>query len=399
MALADRMKHFGLSPTLKISGEAKAMRAEGIDVIDLSVGEPDFPTPRNVKDAAQRAIAENATKYTPNDGLPELKRAIIERIRLDSEVEYQPKNIIVSSGAKNCLFNLCLALLNKGDEVIIPAPYWVSYPPMVQIATGTPVIIPTEEENGFRLTVSQLRAALSDRTKAIIINNPCNPTGAAYTREELNPVAEVCSRKNITMIADEIYQKLVYDGFTFASVASLGELIREHAVIINGVSKAYSMTGWRIGYATGPQEIIAGMGKIQSHNTSCACSISQKASIEALSGPQAEVEKMAAEFQKRRDIMLERVQAIPGLSCTKPRGAFYLFPNVRYYLNSGSQETQIQDSSDMAYYLLKQAHVAVVPGEAFGMAGHIRLSYATSLERIEKAMDRIEKALTQLKPR
>ena len=396
--LADRIQRIGFSPTLKITAKAKAMWAEGIDVVDLSVGEPDFPTPQNVKEAANRAISENFTKYTANDGMPELKEAIIQKLRRDNGLEYEPNEIIVSSGAKNCLYNLAVALLNKGDEVIIPAPYWVSYPPIVSLAKGNPVIIQTKEENGFRLTPEQLSAAISPSTRALILNNPCNPTGAAYTREEVEEIAEICVDEGLIIIADEIYEKLVYDGFSFASVASLGKKIKERSVIINGVSKAYSMTGWRIGYAAGPKELIAGMGKVQSHNTSNACSISQKASLEALTGPQTDVSMMVMEFQRRRNVILQRLNAIPGVSCMEPRGAFYVFPNFRNYFNKEYEGMEIRNSYGMAYYLLKHARVAVVPGEAFGTEDYIRLSYATSMDRIEEGMDRITDAVAKLEP-
>ncbi|UCE20450.1 MAG: pyridoxal phosphate-dependent aminotransferase [Gemmatimonadota bacterium] len=396
--LADRIQRIGFSPTLKISAKAKAMRAEGIDVVDLSVGEPDFPTPQNVKEAATRAIAENFTKYTANDGMPELKKAIIEKLRRDNGLEYEPNEIIVSSGAKNCLYNLAVALLNKGEEVIIPAPYWVSYPPIVSLAKGNPIVIQTREENGFRLTPDQLSASISPSTKAIMLNNPCNPTGAAYTREELEEMAEVCADEGLIIIADEIYEKLVYDGFSFVSVASLGKKIKERCVIVNGVSKAYSMTGWRIGYAAGPKELITGMDKVQSHNTSNACSVSQKASLEALTGPQTDVSMMVMEFQRRRNVILQKLNAIPGISCMEPRGAFYVFPNFRNYFNKEYEGMQIRNSYGMAYFLLKHARVAVVPGEAFGTEGYIRLSYATSMDRIEEGLDRIIEATAKLEP-
>jgi aspartate/methionine/tyrosine aminotransferase len=396
--LADRIQRIGLSPTLKITAKAKVMLAEGIDVVDLSVGEPDFPTPENIKEAAKRAITENYTKYTANDGMPELKQAIIEKLRRDNGLEYEPKEIIVSSGAKNCLYNLSVALFNKGDEAIIPAPYWVSYPAMVSLAKGNPVIIQTKEENGFLLTPEQLSAAISPSTRALILNNPCNPTGAGYTREELTALADICLDEGLTIIADEIYEKLIYDGFNFISVASLGKAIKERTVIINGVSKAYSMTGWRIGYAAGPRDLISGMDKVQSHSTSNASSISQKASIEALNGPQTDVSMMLTEFQRRRNVILQRLKTIPGISCMEPRGAFYVFPNFRNYFNKEYQGMEIRNSYGMAYYLLKHARVAVVPGEAFGTEGYIRLSYATSMERIEEGMDRITEALAKLEP-
>ena len=396
--LADRIQRIGFSPTLKISAKATAMKAEGIDVIDLSVGEPDFPTPENIRQAGKKAIDQNFTKYTANDGIMPLRKAICKKLKEENGVDYEPDEVIVSSGAKNCLFNLCVALFNKGDEAIIPAPYWVSYPPMVELAKGVPVYVPTKEENGFRITPKELSAAISPSTKALFLNNPCNPTGAAYTKDELLELAKIVVDEGIMVISDEIYEKLVYDGFNFTCFASLGKKIKEQTIVINGMSKAYSMTGWRLGYAAGPKEYIMGMSKVQSHNTSNASSISQMAALEALVGPQHEIRRMQNEFQIRRNYMIDRLRSIPGVSCYEPRGAFYLFPNVSSYFKKEYEGTQIRNSYGMAYYLLKQAHVALVPGEAFGSEGFIRLSYATSMENIVKAMDRISKALAKLEP-
>lgn len=396
--LADRIHRIGYSPTLRITSKAMAMRAEGIDVIDLSAGEPDFSTPDFIKEAGKKAIDENYTKYTPNTGIPELKEAIIQRIYNDHGIMYEPNEIIVSSGAKNCLYNLAVALFNKDEEAIIPAPYWVSYPQMVNLAKGVPVIIPTREENGFRLTPKDLSRAITSNTKALLINNPCNPTGAAYPREELEELVEIGVDEGLVIIADEIYEKLVYDGFRFVSIAALDEKVKQNTVIINGVSKAYAMTGWRIGYAAGPKELIAGMDKVQSHNTSNACTISQMASLAALRGPQTEINKMLAEFQRRRDYMFYRLSQIPKVSCYKPQGAFYLFPNFSAYYDMTYEGNQIRNSHGLAYYLLKHAQVAIVPGDAFGADNFIRLSYANSMEKIEQAMDRITDAIAKLTP-
>lgn len=396
--LSDRIQKIGFSPTLKISAKAGAMRAEGIDVINLSVGEPDFPTPDNVKSAGKQAIDDNFTKYTANDGILPLREAIAKKLKEENGLEYGTDEIIVSTGAKNCMYNLCMAVLDSGDEAIIPAPYWVSYPQMVNLASGTPVVIQTREENGFRITPDALSAAISPSTKLLILNNPCNPTGAGYSREELSKLAEISADEGILVTSDEIYEKLVYDGFEFISFASLGKKIKEQSVIINGVSKAYSMTGWRIGYAAGPKEYISAMSKVQSHNTSNASSVSQMAALEALAGPQHEISRMRSEFQIRRNYMVDRLRGIPGVSCYEPRGAFYLFPNISSYFNKEYEGMQIRNSYGMAYYLLKHAHVAVVPGESFGTEGHIRLSYATSMKNIEDAMDRISSALSKLEP-
>lgn len=395
--ISEKVNQIGISPTLKITTKAKAMKAEGIDIIDLSVGEPDFPTPSNIKEAGIQAIEQDFTKYTENEGIPALKEAIINRVKEDLGLTYSKDEVIVSSGAKSSLYHLIQALINEDEEVIIPAPYWVSYPHAVSLAQGKAVIIPTKEEKGFLLTADQLNSAISPATKALILNNPSNPTGAAYQKHELEALADIILDEDIYVIADEIYEKIVYDNFRFVSFASLGEEIKKKTIIINGVSKSYSMTGWRIGYALGPAEIINGMAKIQSHSTSNPCSISQKASLEALKGPQFEVSKMTSEFQRRRNYVLMRLQTIPNTSCHKPQGAFYLFPNFSGYYEKEFGGVQIRNSYGLAYYLLKEAKVAIVPGDAFGADDYIRLSYATSLENLEKGMDRIIQALSQLK--
>lgn len=395
--VSERVTKIGASPTLKISAKAKAMKAEGIDVVDLSVGEPDFPTPENVKIAAIKAIEQNFTKYTENNGIPELRKAVCKRLKEDYGLEYSPNEVLISTGAKSSLYHLVQAIVNEGDEVIIPAPYWVTYPECVNLAKGKPVVVDTREEDGFLLTPEKLKAAISPSTRALILNNPSNPTGAAYTKEQLLALAEVIRKEDIYIIADEIYSRLVYDGFQFVSFAALGEDLKQKTVIINGVSKSYSMTGWRIGYAAGPGEIISAMSKIQSHTTSNACSISQKASLEALGGPQQEVNKMAAEFQRRRNYLLMRLQQISDISCFKPQGAFYLFPNVRALYGKEADGIQIRNSYGLAYYLLKEARVAIVPGDAFGADDYIRISYATSMQNLEKGINRIAEAMSRLK--
>lgn len=397
--LAERMKRIGFSPTLKISAKAKAMRAEGIDVIDLSVGEPDFPTPRNIRQAAMRAIEEGQTKYTPSAGTLKARQAVARKFKVENGLDYDPSSeIILSCGAKSSLAHLMIATINKDEEVIIPAPYWVSYPEMVHLAKGTPVIVETREQNGFRLTPKELKASLSASTKAIILNNPSNPTGSAYTREQLMEICEVAADEGLLIIADEIYEKLVYDGLEFVSVASLSPAIKARTVVVNGVSKAYSMTGWRIGYAAGPAEVIGGMDRVQSHTTSNPCSISQAATIEALLGPQDEIGRMREEFVRRRNTMLARLNTIPNISCHKAEGAFYLFPNFRHYYDYEYEGARIRNSYGLAYHLLRHGHVAIVPGDAFGAPPFIRLSYATSMEKIEAAMDRIADAVALLRP-
>ncbi len=395
--ISNRIGRLELSPTLRINAKAKAMKAEGIDVIDFSVGEPDFPTPANIKDAGKKAIDDNFTKYTANDGIPELKAAIRARFREDQGVEYKANEIIVGTGGKQCLYNLLVSILNRDEEVIIPAPYWVSYPQMVLMVKGKPVIVPTREENGFRLTPEELKANLNFNTKALILNNPSNPTGAAYTREQLMELCEIAVAEGLIVVADEIYEKVVYDGFKVTSVAALGDRIKDKTVVVNGVSKAYSMTGWRIGYAAGPREIISAMSIIQSHTTSNANSIAQKASAEALSGNQSEINRMVAEFQSRRNYMLQKIRRIPNVSCFEPQGAFYLFPNVSSYYNTEYGGMKIRNSYGLAYYLLREAAVALVPGSAFGSEDNIRFSYATSMEKIEEGTDRVIEAMAKLK--
>ena len=396
--LSDRIQRIGFSSTLRISAKAQQMRREGIDVINLSVGEPDFPTPENIKDAAKQALDKNYTKYTANTGIIELREAIVRKYRDEYGADYTPENVIVSTGAKQCLYNACIALLNKGDECIIPVPYWVSYPQMVNLAKGEPVYLKTREENGFRITTEDLSRALSARTKAIILNNPSNPTGAAYNPEQLLKVIDVCLDEGLFIIADEIYEKLIYDGMSYKSVCSFGEKVRAKSVIISGFSKSYSMTGWRLGFAVGPRELIEGMSKVQSHSTSNANSVAQWAGVEALTGPQHEIVRMRQEFESRRNFMVYKLNGIPHVSCTKPEGAFYAFPNFSWYYDKQFEGVPIRNSSGLAYFLLKHAHVALIPGDAFGDDKFIRFSYATSQENLSIALDRVVDALAKLKP-
>jgi aspartate/methionine/tyrosine aminotransferase len=396
--ISEKANKIGASPTFKVAAKAKAMQAEGIDVVDLSLGEPDFATPDNIKAAGIRAIQENFTKYTESDGIPALKKAIISRFKEDYGLSYAPNEIIVSTGAKSSLFHAIQAIVNDNEEVIIPAPFWVTYPHLVNLAKGTPVIVPVLEENGFVMTPDELSAHITPATKALILNSPSNPTGATYAREQLEALADVIRKEDIYVIADEIYDKLVYDGFKFTSFASLGDDIKKKTIVINGVSKSYAMTGWRIGFTAGPADVINAMSRIQSHTTSNPTSISQKASLEALSGPQHDIARMVAEFQRRRNYCLMKLQAIPQMSCFKAPGAFYLFPNVKAYYEKEFNGTAIRNSYGMAYFLLKEARVAVVPGDAFGADDYIRLSYATSMAALEKGMERISRALAELKP-
>lgn len=394
---SDRVKLITVSPTMQVAAEAKRLKSEGMDVIDLSVGEPDFPTPDNIKEAAKKAIDENQTKYTINSGTVELRKAIAAKLKRENDLEYTLKEIIVSNGAKQSIYNSILATVNEGDEVIIPAPYWVSYPDMVSMAQGKSVMIETSEKNGFKVTPDQLRAAVTDKTKIFILCNPSNPTGSAYTRRELEALAEVVIEGNYFVIADEIYEKLVYDDFEFVSFASISDEIKKRTLLVNGISKAYSMTGWRVGYAAGDEHVIEGMNKIQSHSTSHASSISQSAAIEALSGSQAAVEYMCREFKIRRDYMYHELTSMNGITCYKPEGAFFLFPNISSLLGKSTDVMKIDNSFDFAMYILYQAHIAVVPGSAFGAEGFIRLSYALSMEDLAESVNRLKSAIGKLK--
>jgi aspartate/methionine/tyrosine aminotransferase len=395
--IAERTKNIIESRTAKIAAKAIRMKREKIDIVDLSVGEPDFPTPKNIKEAAKKAIDTNHTKYTLNMGLIELRQAIIKKFKNENSIEYDLENIIVSTGAKQSLFNAVLTIVGKDDEVIIPAPYWVSYPEMVALAEGKSVIVSTSEESGFKLSAHQLHHAISANTRALILCNPSNPTGTVYVPEELESLAEVIKANDLFVIADEIYEKLVYDKTRFISFASISPEIKEKTVVINGFSKSYSMTGWRIGYAAGSKEVIDGMSKLQSHSTSNASTISQYASLEALNGSQEEILEMCIEFEKRRDFVFNSLSSMTGVSCQKPGGAFYAYPNISVFFNTKYNDILIRNSDDFAYYLLNQAKVVITPGSVFGSDDHIRMSYATSMERLEEGMKRIKAALENLK--
>jgi aspartate/methionine/tyrosine aminotransferase len=394
--LAERVNRIALSPTLRIGAKALQMRAQGIDLVDFTVGEPDFPTPDAVKRAAKAAIDGNFTKYTANDGIPDLKKAICEKLQRDNGLTYSADEIIVSPGAKTNLFHLAQVLYGPGDDILIPTPCWVSYPDQVKLTGANPVFVPTYEETGFRLRAKDLSDAVTPNTKVLILNSPCNPTGALYSRDDLEAIAEVCVREQILVISDEIYEKLVYDGARFVSIASLGEKIKKLTVVVNGFSKAYSMTGWRLGYAAGPKEIISACSKVQSHNTSNATSFVQKAGVVALRDCAMDVERMRQEFERRRNFVVYKLGAIPAVSCPTPQGAFYAFPNIARYLDKEFMGSPVRNSYGLAYYLLKEAQVAVVPGDAFAAPDAIRLSYATSTERLQEGMRRIEAALLKL---
>jgi len=396
MQLARRVKKIKPSPTLAVDAKAKALLAQGIDVVGFGAGEPDFDTPDNIKEAAIKAIKSGFTKYTPAGGTEELKKAVCQKFKQDNNLDYTPPEILISCGAKHSLYNICQALFEEGDEVLIPSPYWVSYPDMVMLAGATPVIIKTTEKTGFRMTARDLEQAITPKTKALILNSPSNPTGASYSKEDLTAIARVVLKKGITVISDEIYEKLIYDGFQFSSIASCDPALKPQTIVVNGVSKSYSMTGWRIGYAAGPKDVISAMTNIQSQSTSNPTSIAQKASLEALNGPQDFIPMMVKEFDRRRTYMVDRLNAMPGVSCFKPSGAFYAFPNVSGVYGRKAGSLTIADSSTFAQYLLESVNVAVVPGVAFGADENIRLSYATSFANIEKGLDRIQKAIEAL---
>lgn len=396
MKLAARVAKIKPSETLAITAKANALRAEGRDVIGFGAGEPDFDTPENIKAAAIRAIEAGFTKYTPVGGTDELKDAIIAKLKRDNALEYKRSQIVVSCGAKHTLYNLAQALFEPGDEVIIAAPYWVSYPDIVVLAGGAPVIVDTLEKDGFKMKPEQLQAAITERTKAVVINSPSNPTGAAYSPDELKALAAVLLDKEIFVICDDIYEKIIYANFPFENIATAEPRIKDRAIVVNGVSKAYAMTGWRIGYAAGPEQLIAAIIKIQSQNTSNPASISQKAAVEALNGGQGVVEKMVAEFRQRRDVIVTLLNEIDGVKCLSPEGAFYVFPNVSGIYGRSFQGKKITDSTELINYLLDEANVATVPGAAFGNDNHIRLSYATSLKNIEEGLKRIKIAISKL---
>jgi aspartate aminotransferase len=397
MRLASRVASIKPSATLSMTVKAKALAAQGIPIIDFGVGEPDFDTPEIIKESAIEAIKRGFTKYTPPGGIDALKSAITQKLYEEKGISYEKNEVIVSCGAKHSLYNIAQALFEKGDEVIIPAPFWVSYPDQVLINEGTPVIVPTEEEDGFILNPERLKKAITSRTKAIILNSPSNPTGAAYSKKNLEDIAEIVLKHNILVIFDEIYEKIVYDGFKHVNIATLSPELKALTIIVNGVSKAYSMTGWRIGYTVGPKEIIKAMEMIQGQSTSNPTSISQKASIVALEKGDPFTEKMVTEFDQRRRYMVERLNKMAEVSCFLPKGAFYAFPKISSYFGKKGPSGEIKNSIDLSTYFLEKAHVAVVAGEPFGDDRYIRLSYATGMEKIKMGLDQIESALLKLK--
>ena len=386
--IADRLNRISPSQTIAISSKARALKAAGRDIISLSAGEPDFDTPEHIKQAAIAAIHAGDTKYTDVSGTPALRKAVAAKFKRDSGLDYSPEEIIVSTGGKQVIFNAMLATVQAGDEVIIPAPYWLSYPEMVKLADASPVIVETKEEHGFKLTPDEFRDAMTPATKLIILNSPGNPTGSVYTHEELQALAEVALEEDILMLSDEIYEKIVYDGTEFVSLASLSSEIYDLTITVNGFSKAYAMTGWRLGYVAAPEHIAAAIDSIQSHSTSNPTSFAQKGALAGLKGDQSFIGEMVKAFTERRAYMYDRLTKIPGVTCVKPMGAFYMLPKIsKFGLNSTA----------FCSKLLEEQKVAAVPGIAFGSDAHMRLSYACSMENIQKGLDRIEAFCKSLK--
>ncbi|MGX7736682.1 pyridoxal phosphate-dependent aminotransferase [Enterococcus faecalis] len=386
MNVSNRAQQLTPSVTLAAAAKAKALKAKGVDVLSLTVGEPDFVTPKNIQKAAIASIEDGrASYYTPSGGIPELKQAIVSYVEREYQLRYQPKQVIVTDGAKYALYLLFQAILNVGDEVIIPVPYWVSYGEQVKLAEGKPVFVSSKQEQSFKVSVAQLETVRTDKTKAIILNSPSNPTGIIYTEEELRQISEWAVAHNILIIADDIYGRLVYNGHRFTPIATISEAIRQQTIIINGVSKTYAMTGWRIGFAVGDEKIIQAMTQLASQSTSNPVAVSQYAAIEALTGEQSAVEDMRQAFEKRLNHIYPKVAALPGVSLTKPEGAFYLFPNVKKTLEICGYDNVTNWVED----LLQEAHVALVTGEGFGAPEHVRMSYATDLMTLEKAIERM----------
>ena len=383
------------SPTLTVSDLAKEMKAKGIDVINFGVGEPDFDTPDYIKDEARKAIDDNFTRYTASSGIIELRKAIAAKLKRDNDLDCDPNDILVSPGAKASIFFVLMTICDPRDEVLIPSPYWVSYTSQVEMVDAFPILLPTRAASNFKISAEQLEEALESLSnpKALILNSPNNPTGSIYNKKELEKIAAVCVKHNIMIISDEIYEKLIYDGKKHLSIATISDEVREHTVVINGVSKAYAMTGWRLGYAAGPTDIIKRAARIQSHTTSCVNSITQKAAIVALNKCDGSVAEMREEFQKRRNFLVDELNKIPNVKCRMPRGAFYAMPNIAYYLHNNKRG--IKNCVKMCEYLLEKYKVAIVPGSAFGADKYVRFSYATSMENIEKGVKRFKKGLLQ----
>lgn len=397
MQLSKKAGNISPSITLEITAKANELKSQGIDVVSFGAGEPDFNTPENIIQAAIKAMHDGKTKYTPAGGLLELKKTICNKFKNDNNLEYKPSQITVSTGAKQSLANAFMAILNPGDEVLIPVPYWVSYPELVKLADGIPVFVETSKENNYKYTVADLESVRTDKTKAILINSPNNPTGTIYNEEELLEIANFAKEHDLLIISDEIYEKLIYDGEKHVSIASLNEDAYERTIVINGVSKTYAMTGWRLGYAAASEKITKLMTSIQSHMTSNVNTIAQHATIEALNGPVEELNNMIKEFENRRNFMICKLEKLNEISIIKPSGAFYIMVNISSYLNTTFKEQTINNSVEFAKVLLEEEKVAVIPGSGFGLDNYIRLSYATSMDIIENGIDRISTFLSKIK--
>lgn len=397
MQLSKKAGNISPSITLAITAKANELKSQGVDVVSFGAGEPDFNTPENIIQAAIKAMHDGKTKYTPAGGLLELKQTICNKFKNDNNLEYKPSQITISTGAKQSLSNTFMAILNPGDEVLIPMPYWVSYPELVKLADGVPVFAQTGEEKHYKYTVADLEMAITDKTKAILLNSPNNPTGTIYHKEELIEIAEFAKKHDLFIVSDEIYEKLIYDGEEHISIASLSDDAYERTIVINGVSKTYAMTGWRLGYAAASENITKLMTSIQSHMTSNVNTIAQYATIEALNGPVEDLGNMVKEFENRRDFMVSKLDKLDEVSIIKPSGAFYIMVNISAYLNTVFRNQEIKDSVDFAGALLEEEKVAVVPGSGFGLDDYIRLSYATSMDVIEKGIDRISAFLSKVR--
>ncbi len=392
MKLAKR-SNISPSLTLAMNTKAKQMKAQGLDVISFAAGEPDFHTPGHIKDAGKNAIEGDKTYYTPASGIIELKQQVVRKLQKENGLSYETEQISINSGAKHSVFNTLFVLVEEGDEVIIPAPYWVSYSEMVRICGGTPVFVKTAEETGFKLESQQLKKVISKRTKVLLLNSPCNPTGAVYSRDELFGLARIIEDLDIIVVSDEIYEKILYEGNEHISIATYSPKLKEKTVVINGMSKAYSMTGWRIGYAAGSKYIIDAVNKLQGHMSGNPTSISQWASVAGLEHESDFVDDWVTEFRKRRDYIVRELNSIEGISCTTPGGAFYVFPSVKGLIGRTFRGREIGDCVDLSYYLLEEGHIAVVPGQAFGAEGYIRISFATSMENIVEGVKRLKDVL------
>ncbi len=395
MEISNKFKAISPSPTLMIDAKFKQMKADGMNVVGFGAGEPDFDTPKHIKDAAIAAINAGVTKYTPASGTMEIKKAICDKLVRDNGLSYEPSQIVVSNGAKHSLINAFGAILNPGDEVIIPAPYWVSYPEMVKYNDGVPVVIHTKEENGFKFSADEFKAAITSKTKAIVLNTPSNPTGMIYSEDELRAIAEVAVENNIYVISDEIYEYLIYGGVKHVSIASFNDKIKELTIIVNGVSKTYAMTGWRIGYTASNATIAKAMGNVQSHTTSNPNSIAQAATVAALTGPTDDLEMMIKAFDERRVYMANRINSIDGVSCLMPQGAFYIMMNISKLKGKTIKGKLINSADDFAEVFLDKELVAVVPGNGFDAPDYVRWSYATSMENIKEGLDRLERLLSE----